>query len=132
MEKGDTAVKNVCPNSEVLSLYYDSEKIGDEALHIRNCLDCQRYLKELSELDRLLLVPSSTSQDRPSRQPTRRIFYPAAVLAILAGLLWHPDSAGTRHSVVTTAGRKYRVATNAETHLLSLEINGQEVMRNEE
>jgi hypothetical protein len=131
MEKGVSSVNTFCPSNEVLSRFHDEEEVGHEAEHISSCLDCQRHLRELSDLDEILRAPLLPVKEVASvERPLRRLLYAAAAV-VLIGMLWSLSSSSEkRYRIATTKGRHYTVSTNPETRLLSLEIDGEEVVRN--
>lgn len=121
-----------CPSEEHLSRFHDSEEIGPEAEHIRDCLECQRHLRELLELDEILLGPAPSAK-KPSmaKAAIRRLSYVGLAVTV-AALLWLAlDSSPEQYQVSTRNGRLYTVSINADAQLLSLEVNKEEVMRNQ-
>jgi hypothetical protein len=120
---------NNCPTEETLSRYHDQENVGEFDGHIRECLDCQRQLKEFVEIENVLVSPL-----RPSTRTRTRKWpgwaYAVAGLAVVSSLfVMRPEYDQELYTVEAVDGQRYRVSTGTQTTLLSLEINGEQVLR---
>ena len=118
-----------CPDEVVLSRYFDGEEVGEAANHVMSCLQCQQYLKDLEGLDAVLSSEPSKLVSR--RRGDRRWVLAAAPLLLSTGLFWRGlYRVSPPERVQTSSGKSYSVSVSNGV-LLSLEIGGESVVRNQ-